>query len=90
MPSYVPLPLPQIVAEFAKHAPIERLKCNSRFWEGVLSMQPLIRELETLLPPNFAELQQGGLPEWLACGRDDSCSRQCLHGWRTCGGLRCL
>lgn len=29
----------QIVAEFARHAPIERLRCHGRPWEGLLSME---------------------------------------------------
>lgn len=59
----------QIVAEFAKHAPIERLACNHRFWEGLLSMEPLIKDLQALLPPSFSQLHQGAccwaaLPRW--------------------------
>lgn len=60
-----PIPSPacslsvQIVAEFSKHAPIDRLKCHGRPWEGVLSMAPLIEELQALLPGSFAELNRG-------------------------------
>lgn len=50
----------QIVAEFSRHAPIERLACNHKFWEGFLSMEPLIQDLQTLLPASFSELHQGG------------------------------
>ncbi|KAL4423328.1 hypothetical protein ABPG77_006123 [Micractinium sp. CCAP 211/92] len=53
----------EIVAEFARLAPIERLACNHTFWEGFFSMEPLIEDLQTLLPPSFAELQQD-----FACG----------------------
>ena len=49
----------QIVEVFANSAPIERLACSKRIWEGVLSMQPLIEELHTLLPASFADLQRG-------------------------------
>jgi hypothetical protein len=53
----------EIVAEFARYAPIERLRCHGRPWEGLLSMEPLIRELHSLLPPSFSGLQQD-----FACG----------------------
>ncbi|PSC74468.1 phospholipase [Micractinium conductrix] len=48
----------EIVEVFANSAPIERLACSKRIWEGVLSMQPLIEELHTLLPASFADLQR--------------------------------
>jgi hypothetical protein len=47
------------VVEFSKHAPIERLKCHGRPWEGLLSMEKLVAELHTLLPASFSDLQQG-------------------------------
>ena len=50
---------PQIVEVFARSAPIERLRCHGRPWEGLMSMQPLIAELHGLLPASFADLQQG-------------------------------
>lgn len=53
----------EIVAEFARHAPIERLRCHGRPWEGLLTMEPLIQELHSLLPPSFSGLQQD-----FACG----------------------
>lgn len=49
------------MAEFAKGTPIQRLHCNGRPWQGLLTMQPLIEELHGLLPKTFAELKQGAL-----------------------------
>lgn len=37
-PAFCTLAL-QIVAEFARHAPIERLRCHGRPWEGLLTME---------------------------------------------------
>jgi hypothetical protein len=51
--------LPQIAAEFSKRAPIDRLRAHGRPWEGMLCMQPIIQELEALLPGSFADLQRG-------------------------------
>ena len=59
-PPRLPLPLLlQIAAEFSKQAPIDRLRAHGRPWEGMLCMQPIIQELEALLPGSFADLQRG-------------------------------
>ena len=50
----------QIAAEFGRLQPIDRLRWHGRMWEGVLSMQPALHELEGLLPATFSELKRGG------------------------------
>lgn len=47
-----------IAAEFSRLPPIDRMRLAHRPWRGVLTLHPVVRTLQTLLPPRFEDLQR--------------------------------